>query len=528
MRTRPFFLVLAFLAFVYPFRGSAQETPTIHVMYYSYFRADFESEDFFQWNGYRSWDGRLHNPVNHLGPELWRYDLALGSGAPGSGMHYPFLGRYDNSTDLEMILWQFRCMKNAGVDAVCGSNLAHGNDPDFVSRMLDVARTAGIQFYVMDENGSGDLGGAANQSDLNQVVDNLIQKCNQTLIAHGTDEAYFRIDNRPVYFLPFWVPAFGVPGIEQVEIMQAALKRFRDGVTVDGREPWLYSTSVYLANFSGDLSYDLNGPPGPVVHMNQGWADTGFESFTCWDPLGIQEQYNRTDIDETLRDQNLAHAFSIYISNQENFGATPIVPIQVGFDTRNNSGPGAGGLHEVDPKYIGPHDPHFWRRQIQLALESGAPHLWIAQWNEWHEDQTLEPGWGFRDEAGNEEPFAFLRILADELGRNFSEPTLPPQTSVDPEIWGKVNAFESPTPSPSPSPTATPTSTATPTFTPTVTDTQTPTHTPSPTYTATPTPPFNNEGSDINLDGAVDALDLLILLEDWGKVTGGGPNSKVH
>ncbi len=46
-----------------------------------------------------------------------------------------------------------------------------------------------------------------------------------------------------------------------------------------------------------------------------------------------------------------------------------------------------------------------------------------------------------------------------------------------------------------------------------------PTATPTPTSTATPTPTY---ATDINLDGNIDAEDLLILLEDWGKVSGAG------
>ncbi len=44
-----------------------------------------------------------------------------------------------------------------------------------------------------------------------------------------------------------------------------------------------------------------------------------------------------------------------------------------------------------------------------------------------------------------------------------------------------------------------------------------PTAIPTPTSTATPTPTY---ATDINLDGTIDAEDLLILLKDWGKVSG--------
>ena len=414
-------------------------------------------------------------------------------------MHYPFLGRYDNYSDDEIVRWQFRCMKNAGIDAVCASNLAHSSNPGYIGRLMGIARDLGIGVYVLDENAGGELGEAADQDSLNQAVDEIIQRCNDTMIAYATGDAYFKIDGRPVYFLPFWVPGFGAPGIEQVTIQQNALRRFHDGVTVDGRRPWLYSTSVYLANFSGNLSFDLGQNPGPTVHLNQGWLDTGFESFTCWDPLGIQEQYNRDDIGQSVLESNLSEAFSRYIENHTDFGATPIVPIQVAFDRRNNEGPGAGGLAPVDPKFVTPHDPAFWKSQIQVAIASGAPQIWIAQFNEWHEDQMLEPGWGFRDEAGNEDPFAFLRILAEETGGSFEEPPLPPESSVDTVIWEEVSTFELP-------PTATPSPTNTPVP---------PSPTPTPTATASPSPTATFARIDLNRDRTIDALDLFWFQQEW-------------
>ncbi|MCA9410042.1 MAG: hypothetical protein KC944_02450 [Candidatus Omnitrophica bacterium] len=71
-----------------------------------------------------------------------------------------------------------------------------------------------------------------------------------------------------------------------------------------------------------------------------------------------------------------------------------------------------------------------------------------------------------------------------------------------------------------------PTITGTPTNTrsPTPSRTPTSTSTPEPTATLTPTdtlpPTFLSESSDINGDLTVDTKDLLILLEDWGKVSG--------
>ena len=88
--SRGVFHLLAAAMLLFP--TAAHTQPKIHVMYYSLFRADFESSNFFQWNGYRSWDGRLHDPLLHLGPETWRYDLALGSGRAGIGDALPILG----------------------------------------------------------------------------------------------------------------------------------------------------------------------------------------------------------------------------------------------------------------------------------------------------------------------------------------------------------------------------------------------------------------------------------------------------
>ena len=75
----------------------------------------------------------------------------------------------------------------------------------------------------------------------------------------------------------------------------------------------------------------------------------------------------------------------------------------------------------------------------------------------------------------------------------------------------------SPTPNPfDPTLTATPTPTGTPIPTEIPAPTETPTQIPSASLTATLTP----DPGDINLDGAIDAKDLMMLLSDWKKING--------
>jgi hypothetical protein len=101
--------------------------------------------------------------------------------------------------------------------------------------------------------------------------------------------------------------------------------------------------------------------------------------------------------------------------------------------------------------------------------------------------------------------------LASDFHYAFSDaghPTGPPGlwnwgndfTSFDNLYFAELTALSTPTP----------TATATPTSMPTSTSTPTPTMTGS--YTATPTPTVS---ADFNLDGIVDELDLLILLQHW-------------
>ena len=79
-----------------------------------------------------------------------------------------------------------------------------------------------------------------------------------------------------------------------------------------------------------------------------------------------------------------------------------------------------------------------------------------------------------------------------------------------------------PTPTPTPKPTATPTATPkptnTPTPTPTPTATATPTATPlpSPSGQATPTPTGSIKAGDVNGDGAVNIIDIGILIDNYG------------
>jgi hypothetical protein len=89
-------------------------------------------------------------------------------------------------------------------------------------------------------------------------------------------------------------------------------------------------------------------------------------------------------------------------------------------------------------------------------------------------------------------------------------------TSTTPTPTSGPTNTPTPTPRPTNTPTPTPTPTPRPTNTPTPTPrpTNTPTPTPQPTNTPTPTPQCTGNG-DINLDGKVSEIDIMIILNNW-------------
>lgn len=96
-------------------------------------------------------------------------------------------------------------------------------------------------------------------------------------------------------------------------------------------------------------------------------------------------------------------------------------------------------------------------------------------------------------------------------------PTPAPTPSPTPTPTPVPTPTPAPTPSPTPAPTPSPTPTPTPSPTPAPTPSPTPAPTPPPTATPTPTPEPSCPPWDVNCDGCVNVLDVILVGQRWGE-----------
>jgi len=155
------------------------------------------------------------------------------------------------------------------------------------------------------------------------------------------------------------------------------------------------------------------------------------------------------------------------------------------------------------------------------ANSSGKIEIGAVAFN-WASEQTTP---GFNGTLDQTNPLFTLKFRAKQAGQTsvyFSPNPFTPGTTADSnlvringdqvqDILSQVTNLSITITSTTPTPTSGPTNTPTPTPRPT----NTPTPTPQPTNTPTPTPLQCTGNGDINLDGKVSEIDIMIILNNW-------------
>jgi hypothetical protein len=63
--------------------------------------------------------------------------------------------------------------------------------------------------------------------------------------------------------------------------------------------------------------------------------------------------------------------------------------------------------------------------------ENTSKMLTIYAWNEWGEGSQIEPSVAYTNEINKNDPYLYLRILAEELGKTWVTPSLPPAKNIE-------------------------------------------------------------------------------------------------
>lgn len=406
--------------------------------------------------------------------EPWRREIIT-----GDWVTYPLIGPYDSSNP-EVVRWQARNAKNAGIDAFAimmwdyefDKSPKTDKDTQKGEKMWWVAENVtvplieeeGFHFIIGDEmveathidcdyqnNNSCPLhfDGALTVS-FSEMPDDAVQKLKDRGLTHKRyadvvlnayaalskwkdSSAYLRIDGKPVYFVPLLehyreYPGDGRlypyhdPNVEKVQKFKKALELVEE----------LIGEQVYWFGYDGYVTWGDPTPGAPetdLVHCGRcadiwkgiidGLID-GFgisKSFLYSDEIVSQAEINYFANEVALRGFNWIPNLETSFDDSMISDRRPDDPFAAAWMKRKSG--------ETFRKNIRVFENA--PRQDQLKF------YWLSSWNATYlEGYTVEPAAMWGDDPSLD-PYKYLKILADDLtGTVFSPAPLPPIGMIDP------------------------------------------------------------------------------------------------
>lgn len=346
--------------------------------------------------GYRWAGGSPDGPT--FGPD-WMRDHA----SPG----YPLIGLYD-SEESEVIRWQIRCARNAGIDGlivhlwpdrVTGTRL--GGAKTF-GNYLEIAKEEGLKIGCHDEIQFRKDWKAQEPHTMAQRVGKFIRK-------YGSHSAYLRIDGKPVYLFQFW-------------------DRFRHS------EHWKNKTPLQIASQLDDVFKEAEKIAGEsiywILHVQPDdaiWGNTRAKGFV---PTANSHVMKRvTGYKDQALDWRQVQANLEKIQKYRKKYPDKSVGLwaYVGFNDSPRRRP--DGATTWMPRREG----KTLVETLRMYKKENPDFIMVSSWNDWQENTAIEPGLSF--DGFNGDPYLYLKILAAAKGKQFHPPELPAKEAIDPLMW---------------------------------------------------------------------------------------------
>lgn len=321
-----------------------------------------------------------------IGPS-WRRQTSSGA--------CPLIGPY-NSADPEVIRWQLRCAKAAGIAALqvqLFSNLQMGSWFGREKVFADVVRIAGeekMPIYLHDE--------AQFRPPPSNLPEVMADRIATALNRYGSLPGYFKFSGKPAVSFQYW----------KQYMTPADLRQMME--TVDHAVP------------SG-VHFVLNGIPDP--------------SFADLDAMGTIIPTSNASLLRSAEDRSETIDAASIDAKMKNLRA--LRQIFPGKRIGLWAYPGFDNTGQFNPK------PRWFPRGTQLSslrqtLERYAAEepsiIVLSSWNDWQENTALEPALDV--DGFNGDPYQALRTIAELQGKTFTPPPLPPFASMDPWMSGAL------------------------------------------------------------------------------------------
>lgn len=364
--------------------GVCRDIP-IHVMEFHLwwstpFQGPLQNRVWSKW----TWSSDNCDPRLAVGP-AWRRRL--------SSSALPLIGPY-SSSDPEVMRWQLRCAKAAGIDALQiqlfptqSEGTSFGQEEAF-AHMLDIAAQEKMPIYIHDEV-QFRKPPASTPLIMEKRIVYAINK-------FGSHPGYFRWNGKPAYSFQYWRRFISEPD------MALMLKQA--------------STQI-----PGGIHFMVNG--GGAVALRQ-IPDVG--SLIVTGNSNQLRTYNDRsgNLDWSGIDKRLADA-------AQTRQAGPFKPsgywAYAGFDAaaqQNGKGRWLSRGNNLSTLAA----------VVERYLKEKPDFLMLSSWNDWNENTALEPSLDV--DGRNEDPYQALRFIAHLKGKKFIPPPLPAPDHVDP--WMSV------------------------------------------------------------------------------------------
>lgn len=294
-----------------------------------------------------------------------------------ASVFWPLVGLYD-SDDREIVRWHIRLAKAAGIDAFLVDWWGPGDwqrvprltEFAFEDVVLPIAEEEGFQVALLDET-------AQFRPNWNEVK----QWAVKYLSRYKDSPAYLHIEGKPVYYL-YQVP-FN-PSLTP--------ERFRDlREYVEERTGPVYWIVDAISNEGGNLRV-----PAEWLAVSEIRAFSFYGTFSIFREYGYDELIGRY--------QNV-------VRQAHESKKKMLLPVHPGHDNLREGNPERFEMPRRDGETL--------RSYLRAASDAAADFVMVTSFNEWPESTVVEPSSSWQD------PYQYLKILADWKGVTFEAPPLP-------------------------------------------------------------------------------------------------------
>jgi len=354
--------------------GSVPQTnaPLVLAFYHPWYGTPSGSaRHWYKWNSFRF-------------PNRYKPDRILPNGRREiASMDYPLIGPYDQG-DREVVRWHFRLAKAAGIDGfLCswwvfrGAQSKHWDQWQsglFEQVLLPVAQEETFKLAIIDEC-----------AHYVRNYDQLLWRITNTLPRLEKHPAYLKRNGQPVWF------------IYQV---------WDDWLTPTQAERYVAETEAATGNVFWIFDkLKTVGTAGEVVakmFVQPEWLK--LQRIDCFGTYSYFGHWR------DVRPGSLKTLYAGVTANVRAAGEHVALPVSPGHDNTPVS-PEPG----IIPRANGETLKNFLR-----AVDAARPEIiLICSWNEWLETTQVEPS------ATWEDPYLYLKILADWRGKEWKQPALP-------------------------------------------------------------------------------------------------------